>query len=76
MVQVKINEGILEGELVENELGGHFYSFKGIPYAEPPLGELRFKVYPIFKNNTITYTTSILFLYYNNKYILTFFWKP
>ncbi|XP_014357083.2 esterase B1 [Papilio machaon] len=43
MVQVKVREGILEGEVVENELGGHFYSFKGIPYAEPPLGELRFK---------------------------------
>ncbi|KPI95887.1 Esterase FE4 [Papilio xuthus] len=43
MVQVKVKEGILEGDVVENDLGGQFYSFKGIPYAEPPLGELRFK---------------------------------
>ncbi|CAG9787648.1 unnamed protein product [Diatraea saccharalis] len=43
MVQVKVTEGILEGELVNNDLAGNFYSFKGIPYATPPLGDLRFK---------------------------------
>nr|QEA03475.1 carboxylesterase [Plodia interpunctella] len=43
MVQVNVNEGILEGELVNNEYGGKFYSFKGIPYADPPVGDLRFK---------------------------------
>ncbi|CAG9787598.1 unnamed protein product [Diatraea saccharalis] len=43
MVQIEINEGILEGELVDNPYGGQFYSFKGIPYAEPPVGDLRFK---------------------------------
>lgn len=44
MVQVHVSEGILEGEAVENEFGGRYFSFKGIPYAEPPLGNLRFKV--------------------------------
>ncbi|KAM3956436.1 uncharacterized protein ACR2FA_009599 [Aphomia sociella] len=43
MVQVKVNEGLLEGELVNNEFGGNYYAFKGIPYAEPPVGNLRFK---------------------------------
>lgn len=43
MVQVKVNEGVLEGEIVEGSLGGTFYSFKGIPYAKPPVGNLRFK---------------------------------
>ncbi|XP_068617509.1 esterase B1-like [Battus philenor] len=43
MVQVKVKEGLLEGELNKNELGGQYYSFKGIPYAEPPIGDLRFK---------------------------------
>ncbi|XP_028042292.1 liver carboxylesterase-like [Bombyx mandarina] len=43
MVVVSVSEGLLEGELVKNEYGGTFYSFKGIPYAEPPVGNLRFK---------------------------------
>nr|AII21984.1 odorant degrading enzyme CXE10 [Sesamia inferens] len=43
MVQVRVNEGLLEGELVKNEYGGTFFSFKGIPYAQPPIGDLRFK---------------------------------
>lgn len=43
MARVNVNEGLLEGELIENEYGGSFYSFKGIPYAQPPVGDLRFK---------------------------------
>ncbi|XP_014357099.2 juvenile hormone esterase [Papilio machaon] len=43
MVQVRVKEGILEGEVINNEYGGKFYSFKGIPYAQPPVGDLRFK---------------------------------
>ncbi|XP_030021117.2 esterase FE4 [Manduca sexta] len=43
MAQVTVTEGVLEGELVQNEYGGSFYSFKGIPFAEPPVGRLRFK---------------------------------
>ncbi|KAJ2951246.1 hypothetical protein O0L34_g5647 [Tuta absoluta] len=43
MVQVKVTEGILEGEEFENEYGGKFFSFKGIPYAQPPIRDLRFK---------------------------------
>ncbi|CAD0201646.1 unnamed protein product [Chrysodeixis includens] len=43
MVQVKVSEGLLVGEIVENEYGGKYYSFKGIPYAQPPTGDLRFK---------------------------------
>ncbi|CAH2084434.1 unnamed protein product [Euphydryas editha] len=43
MAKVKISDGILEGEKVKNEYGGTYYSFKGIPYAKPPLGDLRFK---------------------------------
>lgn len=43
MVHVTVSEGILEGEVLESSVGGNYYSFKGIPYAEPPLGDLRFR---------------------------------
>ncbi|CAG4935247.1 unnamed protein product [Parnassius apollo] len=43
MFQVQVSEGILEGEVKNNEYGGKIYSFKGIPYAQPPVGDLRFK---------------------------------
>lgn len=53
MAQVTVTQGILEGEILEGSLGGSYYSFKGIPYAEPPVGNLRFKV-SIFINVILT----------------------
>ncbi|XP_060525635.1 juvenile hormone esterase-like isoform X2 [Cylas formicarius] len=38
-----INDGPIRGVLQETDSGKTFYAFKGIPYAQPPLGELRFK---------------------------------
>ncbi|RVE40216.1 hypothetical protein evm_015134 [Chilo suppressalis] len=44
MVKVKVQQGWLEGETLECSTGqGSYHSFKGIPYATPPLGKLRFK---------------------------------
>lgn len=50
MTKVKVNQGWLEGEVLDLVTGdGTYYSFKGIPYAEPPIGKLRFKVsHPLF----------------------------
>ncbi|XP_039755026.1 cholinesterase 1-like [Pararge aegeria] len=42
-IQVSVNEGLLEGDVVRSPYGSYFFSFKGIPYAEPPVSELRFK---------------------------------
>ncbi|XP_023935687.2 esterase FE4-like [Bicyclus anynana] len=43
MIKVEITDGILEGTEEKNKYGDSYFSFKGIPYAEPPLGDLRFK---------------------------------
>ncbi|XP_013193629.1 juvenile hormone esterase [Amyelois transitella] len=44
MAQVKVKQGTLEGEVLDLSTGdGKYYSFKGIPYAAPPIGKLRFK---------------------------------
>lgn len=45
MVKVQVKQGLLEGQQLDLVTGdGYYYSFKGIPYAEPPVGPLRFKV--------------------------------
>nr|XP_023018920.1 juvenile hormone esterase-like [Leptinotarsa decemlineata] len=40
---VAISEGQVRGCVGTDFDGGQFYSFLGIPYAKPPVGELRFK---------------------------------
>ncbi|KAJ8723106.1 hypothetical protein PYW08_003018 [Mythimna loreyi] len=42
-VVVKVEQGSLKGEILQRTTGnGEYCSFKGIPYAAPPVGELRF----------------------------------
>lgn len=41
---VTVKQGKLKGKVAEDYKGGKFYSFQGIPYAKPPVGDLRFKV--------------------------------
>ncbi|GLV38841.1 alpha-Esterase-2 [Carabus blaptoides fortunei] len=41
---VRISSGLIEGRCVTNSVSGKpYYAFQGIPYAQPPVGELRFK---------------------------------
>jgi len=43
-VEVRVQEGKLIGIVEKGVYGDYYIAFRGIPYAKPPIGELRFKV--------------------------------
>lgn len=50
---VQIKNGTLQGLVMKSRTGREFHGFLGIPYALPPVGELRFQV--IFISNSKFY---------------------
>lgn len=50
---MQTQNGVLQGRLKILENGQSYYSFLGIPYAQPPVGNLRFRVmiHLYLKNN-------------------------
>jgi Carboxylesterase type B len=41
---VHVQQGLLQGVYQHSRFGRQFAAFQGIPYAQPPTGNLRFKV--------------------------------
>lgn len=47
---VKITKGVIRGQTLKSRDGRDYQSFTGIPYAKPPVDDLRFKVLLLFYN--------------------------
>lgn len=43
-ILVTVKNGTLEGTVMKTRKGRDIFGFRGIPYALPPVGELRFEV--------------------------------
>lgn len=41
---IELSDGKLQGTIKKNYKDEDFYAFLGIPFAKPPVGDLRFKV--------------------------------
>lgn len=41
---VEVGQGLIQGTIRSTPKGKSYYAFLGIPYAKPPIGELRFQV--------------------------------
>lgn len=47
-LEIELSEGVLSGVQEKLPNGENFYAFRGVPYAKPPIGNLRFKVNTMF----------------------------
>jgi len=63
--KVQVAEGKLNGVVVNGYNNVRYLAFRGIPYAKPPVGELRFKV----RYNILLYERAIIDFFNNNKKI-------
>lgn len=57
---IKISKGLIRGQNLKSRNGRGYSSFTGVPYAKPPIDELRFKV--ITNYSSYIYNISILCL--------------
>lgn len=52
---VNTPSGKLQGSILQTWTDKNFYSFRGVPFAEPPIGNLRFKVSEVYLNDLKVY---------------------
>lgn len=63
---VETDKGSVEGKVQYSRSGKEYFAFQGIPYAKPPIRELRFKVRTyskILPHNIVQLAYSFLFFH-------------
>lgn len=55
---VETNYGLVQGVITISLLNNVFHSYLGIPYAKPPIGDLRFKVGSLKNKSSCSYDTN------------------
>ncbi|VEN56372.1 unnamed protein product [Callosobruchus maculatus] len=56
---VTVEQGVLRGCVKTSLNNEEFLSFQGIPYAKPPVGQLRFKMSNVLRNIFTTFERSL-----------------
>ena len=56
-VVVRTGKGDVRGIRVDSDKGFYYYSFRGVKYAQPPTGKLRFQVILSLKKNYAIFPT-------------------
>lgn len=59
MASVKVEQGLLRGGKSKTDNGFEYYEFLEIPYAKPPVGELRFLVCNIIYLNLCLFNNKL-----------------
>lgn len=73
-ITVSTPSGRLRGLFLKSTEGDDYYSFKGIPYAKPPIGDLRFQVsFQNFFRTSSSDVTISFFIQHENSSFLFFF---
>lgn len=61
---IKTTKGTIRGKVLKSRYGRDYYSFTGVPYGKPPVGDLRFQVVFTISSTLESYNNIVLYFFY------------